>query len=213
MGNTGLLGPKTTTVADQTMDSDYLKDHILRGNTVVHPSLPQDTPGQPTDFNFVVGADTQIGIRNKNVDWKYELDYCVRAVDYINALPTQPDFVCMCGDLVDLEPMMFEGKFGTKEECITVQRTQYSDFKEVFSKLKPDIPMVCICGNHDVGNRPTPESIERFTSQFGDDFFAFWCKKCYMICLNSNLYADNSDAMEQYEKQHKWLEERLQYAR
>ena len=28
--------------------------------------------------------------------------------------------------------------------------------------------------NHDVGNQPTKESIEKYTDNFGDDYFSFW---------------------------------------
>jgi hypothetical protein len=28
---------------------------------------------------------------------------------------------------------------------------QFSDFKDTFDKLHPDIAIVCLCGNHDIG--------------------------------------------------------------
>jgi hypothetical protein len=65
----------------------------------------------------------------------------------------------------------------------------------------------------DVGNRPTLESITRFTDRFGDDYFAFWCNHAYHICLNTNLHNDPSGAQELYDAQHEWLKERLEYAR
>lgn len=111
-----------------------------------------------------------------------------------------------------MEPSMFIDKFGTAEECIETQRLQYEDFKRTWKELDETIPLVCICGNHDVGNAPTPESIERYKSHFGDDYFAFWSKGCYFICLNTNLYNDNTNALERYTQQHSWLEERLQSA-
>ena len=46
---------------------------------------------------------------------------------------------------------------------------QVRDFKRVWAGLDSDIALVCLCGNHDVGNRPTKESIEHWTSAFGDD--------------------------------------------
>ena len=36
-----------------------------------------------------------------------------------------------------------------------VRARQEKDLKEVYSGLSPDIPMICVCGNHDVGNAPT----------------------------------------------------------
>ena len=47
---------------------------------------------------------------------------------------------------------------------------QVRDFKRVWAGLDQDIALVCLCGNHDVGNKPTRESIDHWTSQFGDDF-------------------------------------------
>jgi hypothetical protein len=65
----------------------------------------------------------------------------------------------------------------------------------------------------DVGNRPTPESITRFTDRFGDDYFAFWCNHAYHICLNTNLHNDPSGAQDMFDAQHTWLKERLEYAK
>lgn len=189
---------------------------LPENHTFDHPSLPQtvhSSEGKDKSWSFVVGADTQLGICGKNVEWNYELEYMEKAMKYINSLATKPTFVCMCGDLVDMEPIMFEGKFGSLEECIQIQSKQYDDFQSVWSQLDPEIPMVCLCGNHDVGNRPTAESIKRFTSRFGDDYFAFWCNQCYMVCVNSNLYADNTGAPDLYEAQHQWLEETLKFGR
>jgi hypothetical protein len=64
-----------------------------------------------------------------------------------------------------------------------------------------------------VGNRPTPESIGRFTDRFGNDYFSFWCNHSFHICLNTNLYNDPTGAPELYDTQHEWLKGRLEYAR
>lgn len=183
------------------------------------------------------------------------MEYSERAVTFINNMKKKPAFVCMCGDLVDMEEMAYSGKFGTREECLAVQDQQYSDFTRIFSRLDADIPLLCLCGNHgtssnqldsiltphivnlyhhhhvmflshitshhlcrfhqktDVGNRPTPESITRFTDRFGDDYFAFWCNRAYHICLNTNLHNDPSGAPELYAAQHAWLRGRLEHAR
>ena len=50
---------------------------------------------------------------------------------------------------------------------------QEADFKKVFESLDPAIPMLCVCGNHDIGNSPTHQTIERYTQNFGDDYFYF----------------------------------------
>ena len=52
-----------------------------------------------------------------------------------------PAFFIVCGDLVDAMP----------NEWPQIRESQEKDFFRVFSKLTPDIPLVCVCGNHDVG--------------------------------------------------------------
>ena len=57
-----------------------------------------------------------------------------------------------------------------------------------------DIPLVCLCGNHDVGNRPNAVTIEEYKREFGDDYLAFWAGGCRCIVVNTSLYNDPSDA-------------------
>lgn len=42
-----------------------------------------------------------------------------------------------------------------------VRAAQDVDLKAVLCKLNPNIPLVCVCGNHDVGDNPTVESIAK----------------------------------------------------
>lgn len=190
------------------------EQHVQRERTVFHPSLPDKRPeAVDENFSFVIAADCQLGMLKVNKDWNAEIESSRRAVAYINALPEKPAFVSMCGDICDMEPTMYAGRLGTKEYCVEIQHRQYIDFKDVWKNIDPSIPLVCLCGNHDVGNAPTVESINRFTSHFGDDYFAFWCKGCYCICLNTNLYNDKSNAPEQFTMQHEWLITELSRAR
>lgn len=201
---------------EQVVKRRRKEEKVLINRTVRHTSLPQERHAQKEEegaYMFVIGADPQFGIRYANKDWDVEMEYSEKAVAYLNNMEKKPAFVSICGDLVDMEPMMYTGKFGTEKECLAIQEKQYEDFERIYSQLDPAIPLLCLCGNHDVGNRPTPESIERFTSRFGDDYYAFWCRHSYHICLNTNLHNDPSGAPEQYDAQQKWLKERLEYAR
>lgn len=124
---------------------------ILVNRSVCHPSLPQthhEREESSGAYTFVIGADPQLGMRNSNRDWDVEMEYSERAVTFINNMTNKPAFVCMCGDLVDMEEMAYSGKFGTKEECLAVQEQQYSDFSRIFSRLDAEIPLLCLCGNH-----------------------------------------------------------------
>ncbi|CAG0880995.1 unnamed protein product [Darwinula stevensoni] len=96
------------------------------------------------------------------------------------------------------------------EIAAEMRTEQEKDFKKVFEELDPDIPLVCVCGNHDVGNTPTHATIDRFRKTFGDDFFSFWVQGVFFIVLNSQYYDDSSEVPDLAEEHKKWLEEQLQ---
>jgi len=164
--------------------------------------------------SFVICADTQLGMTNQNRDWEIELDYARRAVSHINDMSPKPKFCICCGDLVDME-FSFYAKPGsqfTKEQCDKIQDQQNNDFKRVWSQLDPVIPIVCVCGNHDIGNTPTKSSIDKFRSAFGDEYLAFWTNGTYNIVLNNVLFSDPTGAPDMFQEQLDWLRHRLQYA-
>lgn len=189
---------------------------------LVHGKLPQpknedcsnegEMKRHSIQHSFVVCADTQLGMLRGNLSWETELGYARQAVGLINSLDPLPSFCCVCGDLVDMEYTFFEGKGFTRSECDDIQDRQNDDFKKVWSKLHPDIALVCLCGNHDVGNRPTKNSIEKFQNAFGDDYLAFWANGTYNIVVNSCLFSNPTGAMDLYDEQVRWLEKRLKYA-
>ena len=105
-------------------------------------------PHSPS-HRFVVCADTQFGIATNNENWQAEMEYSIGAVDVINKMDPQPSFVCVCGDLVDME-FSFEKKKGSKskfpstlfygesgiasrEVCDFIQDEQNADFKRIWA--------------------------------------------------------------------------------
>lgn len=102
--------------------------------------------------------------------------------------------------------------YWTVSECDRVQQEQFADMQSIWSNLHPSIALVCLCGNHDVGNRPTAQTIDTFTRRFGDDYLSFWANGTYHVVLNSTLFSDPTDAMDLYQIQLDWLEDRLRYA-
>lgn len=184
---------------------------------------------------FVLTADTQFGMTRRNRDWALEMEYSTQAIEAINALSPRPLYCCVCGDLVDMTAQLFQGSLKTNdhgkrddgkkqsankgarprwtnEECDEIQDAQNRDFMMIWSKLHPDIALVCVCGNHDVGNRPNAATIQRFTNTFGSDYLAFWANGTYNIVLNTNLFSDPTDAPDLYQQQLTWLQERLEYS-
>lgn len=237
------MAPQTTTEtsshAPSPSPSAFRFTNSQKDRTLIHPTLPQPEHEQlkvhgksNEGHSFVVVADTQFGMTERNVSWETEMVYSVTAVDAINNLQPRPLFCCVCGDLVDMTSMLSAGTAKevpqkessgnsdkdqvidcyTTEECNDIQTAQNKDFIRVWDKLHTDIALVCLCGNHDVGNRPDRASIQRFTAQFGDDYLAFWAQDTYNIVLNTSLFNDPTTAQDLYTEQLEWLEARLVYA-
>jgi len=155
------------------------------------------------DFTFIQAADTQFGMQESYVEkkkefgWQQEIDWSRELVRQVNAMRPRPRFMVICGDLLDAWPET-QGSIRTKQE---------KDFKNVFNSLM--VPCVCVCGNHDIGNQPTMESVSRYRSSFGDDYFSFWCNGVYFLVLNTQYYEDSSKVPKIAEEQEIWLEEQL----
>ncbi|XP_076042358.1 serine/threonine-protein phosphatase CPPED1-like [Oratosquilla oratoria] len=158
-------------------------------------------------FFFIQAADTQLGMQEKFVErirdygWSKELDWCRRTVQDVNAMSPRPKFVVVCGDLLDAWPDS-EGTIRTRQE---------EDFKSVFAEL--EVPLVCVCGNHDIGNQPTHHTVSKYRSSFGDDFFSFWCGGVFFIVTNTQYYEDATFVPTLAVEHDSWLEEQLEYAR
>lgn len=163
-------------------------------------------------FTFVQGADTQLGFmadetwggKDKD-DWSAEIELCKRFVRCCNALVPQPEFVCICGDLVHALPG------GVLSDRPAVRRYESEDRylkqNEDFQRLMKDLamPLVCVCGNHDVGDVPTPGSIDRYRSMYGSDRKAFWCRGLRCLVINAQLMNEPGEAAEEAAVQDEWL--------
>jgi len=150
-------------------------------------------------FFFFQLADTQYGMFTGNKGFEKEAALTQQAVKHINRL--RPRFVIVCGDLTNATP-----------EHARYQ-AQVAQYHQDFSKVAPDIPLVCVCGNHDIGNRPTPKSIASYNENFGDDYFSFWVGGVCNVVLNSSVLKDPTGAPEVLVAQQKWLEQQLHVAK
>jgi len=180
---------------------------------------------RPKGHRFIITADTQYGIlmdgfAMNTPNWSQEIEISRKCVEQINAMEGEerPLFVCVCGDLVDTESS-FSGAIASWKKVMKgwernlVFAQQVNDFKRVWSGLHPDIALVCLCGNHDVGNRPTKASIEHWTSSFGDEYLSFWANGSFNLCLNNCLFSNPTGAPDLFDEQLRWMEEKLAYAR
>lgn len=53
---------------------------------------------------------------------------------------------------------------------------QERDLKAALKGIDPSIPLVFVSGNHDLGNTPTPATVEQYCKAWGDDYFSFWVR-------------------------------------
>lgn len=132
--------------------------------------------------------------------WAKELALIRASLVAANRMEPRPKFYIVCGDLIHAFPTQ------------APRDAQLRDFKNVFEGLDNEIPLVCVCGNHDVGDKPTPATISSFRENFGDDYFSFWVSGVLMIVLNSQFYENRTEVKELAEEQDKWLDNLLEEA-
>lgn len=162
-------------------------------------------------FFFIQAADTQLGLMDRfgtdgrdgkdypEANWDREIELCKQSVNIINNMSPKPRFFIICGDLIDAFP----------DEWPELREQQIRDFKNIYSQLDPEIPLICVCGNHDIGNSPTEEDIVKYRSSFGDDYFSFWHGGVAFLVLNSQFYEDASRVKAMYAAHEAWLEAEL----
>ena len=152
-------------------------------------------------FYFIQAADTQLGLIdaffNDKIGWEEEIVLIEKMIQTVNQMTPKPKFLIVCGDMVNAFP-------GDEH-----REAQYNDHKRLFDKLDKDIPLVCVCGNHDVGDTPTPDTIAKYRKDFGPDYFTFVVNDVLMIVINSQYYADRSQVPELAREHDQWLEETL----
>lgn len=156
-------------------------------------------------FYFVQGADTQFGLieryleKKENYGWEKEKALARKCVEKINRLKPKPKFFVLCGDLCDAYP-----------EWTEIRKQQEADFWNIFKDIDPSIPLVCVCGNHDVGDQPTKIAVEKYRSSFGDDYFSFWVGGVLFIVINSQYFFDDTQIPELAKEQEEWLDTQLE---
>ncbi|CAL4140227.1 unnamed protein product [Meganyctiphanes norvegica] len=159
-------------------------------------------------FTFVQAADTQFGMQEKYVEkitenygWSKEIEWSTQLVADVNGLSPRPKFLVVCGDLMDAWPK-------TEPE---IRKRQMVDFKRIFTGL--EVPLVCVCGNHDIGNTPNNETIISYKKDIGDDYFSFWANGVFFIVINSQFFKDATESKELAAEHEEWLEAQLEVVR
>ena len=143
---------------------------------------PASVLSQTQPFDLVQMCDPQIGF----VDYAAELARFQQAVRQINEL--KPDCVLICGDLVERP-----------------SRKSFADFNAAKAAFK--VPCYCVPGNHDVGEVPTPESLQFYRQSIGKDYYCIEHKGCAILVVNTQLW--KTYVPEESEKQDAWFKENL----
>ena len=133
-------------------------------------------------FSFVQLCDTQLG----RGGYEHDIETFKQAVVQINEL--NPDFVIICGDLVD-----------------NANDSSYSDFININKKFK--VPCHLAPGNHDVANIPTNTTLNYYRKTIGKDYYDFQNKNHSFIITNTQLWKSNIES--ESEKHNKWFEQIL----
>lgn len=150
------------------------------------PAQIKTSSKQQEPFSFVQMCDTQLGMGG----YEHDVMTFKLAVKQINSI--KPDFVVICGDLVQ--------KANDKS---------FADFKAI--KAGFVIPCHCAAGNHDVGNKPTPESLKRYRETIGKDYYSFENKGYTFIVANTQLW--KAPLAGESEKHDAWFKKTLQAAK
>lgn len=173
----------------------------VRGENGASPAV------DPAPFFFVQMADPQFGffatpvpLAHLGVEWNgddvvREAALFERAIAHVNRL--RPAFLVICGDLVNLPRHV----------------TQTAEFNRIRARLRDDVPLYLVAGNHDVGNTPTRESLAWFRSTFGPDRYTFDQAGMRGIVLNSVLLREPARVPYALAAQRQWLENALDRAR
>ncbi len=131
------------------------------------------------EFTFVQLCDPQLG----RGGYEHDVAAFRLAVAQINEL--HPDFVVICGDLVDE----------------TESDEAFADFNRIKAGFR--VPCYCVAGNHDVGNYPTIELLDRYRKLVGPDWYAFEHKGHTFVVVNTSVW--RSYLTDEIQKQDTWL--------
>ncbi len=168
----------------------YHRFHIAQNHQVENLTFEREGKWNGP-YQFVILCDPQLGFFDKDRTWHLEVKRLEFAIDMINKM--KPKFVLTCGDMTNARP--FESQF----------LPQVRDLKLVMRKIDPNIPMLFVCGNHDVGNAPSNQDIKTYLKHYGDDLYQFWVGGVKYTVFNSCRISKSEDAPKQIKEQNKWL--------
>ncbi|ODM89056.1 Serine/threonine-protein phosphatase CPPED1 [Orchesella cincta] len=163
--------------------------------------IPEGLPGM--NIKKWLKDPSELGsckLKTSKPTWKAEIELTRQAIQKINSLSPKPKFFMICGDMLDAYPFEKSSIPFYNGNDRVIRDLQYKDFVQVFKELDPEIKLVFACGNHDIGDIPTSQSVEQYRNQFGIDYFAFWVGGVKFVVLNSQYFYSSDALPEEHEK-------------
>ena len=142
-------------------------------------------------FFFIQASDPQFGMYAEDRNFTQETANWEFVIANVNRL--KPAFLVVTGDLTN--------KMDDAAEI--------AEYKRINAKLNPAIHLYNVPGNHDVGNDPTPATLEAYREHYGRDYYSFQEGPVYGIVLDSNLLKSPGKVAAEAGAQEKFLEAEL----
>jgi 3',5'-cyclic AMP phosphodiesterase CpdA len=143
---------------------------------------------------FIQGADPQFGMYAKDENFIQETANFEFFVANVNRL--MPMFVIICGDLTNAHTP-----------------AEIAEYKRITAKISPGVKLFNVAGNHDVGNVPTAESLDKYRQNFGPDWYSFQAEGIYAIVLDSSVIGSPAHVPEEAVRQEQWVRAELEKAK
>ena len=131
--------------------------------------------------------------------WDFELEHTKKAITAINKL--RPRFVVCSGDQTNAHP---------GQPCYL---PQIHAIRKAMCHISETIPVLYVCGNHDIGDKPTMETLTEYRKYFGPDYYGFWYGGVRCLILNSCLFMNPEAIPEVSAAQDIWFEEEIEQAK
>lgn len=146
-------------------------------------------------FFFVQLTDPQFGMYSQDKGFAQETANFGFAIATVNRL--RPAFVIVTGDLIN--------RSGDPQYI--------AEYKRITAKLDPKIKLYNVPGNHDIGNEPTPQSLEAWRENFGPDHYTFRAGDMAGFVLDSCVIFAPKKVPAEASRQEAWLRTELEKAR
>ena len=181
---------------------EFATSRFTRAHQRQYRGLEQRREGRfSRAFYFVVAADTQLGFRANNEGFAHESRLVTRLVRRLNRICPRPRALVIVGDMINM-PAYSPKKYAAQRD----------EHRRLFARLRREIALVHVPGNHDVGSSPSRKLIEIYRRDFGDDYFTFWLGGVKGIVINSSSLNRPGRFRRHLRQQTRWLRRELKSA-